>query len=728
MNKRFNYFSRFSKKNFYNFLIRTNSLKSINLNNSYRFLKTSTKIFNDFNTQKINDTDILGWNERFNNYFTNLKLQQADKIYFYRWSTKRFIKIKKKYNTLLKPIVTKELKEYRTFKQFYYHNVFRANSDYVSRQLKYNVRLLHKSFKKTFFIKWLKNSELFTFQKTNPIYFTLSIKNLTTNSTNWYLQNFVNINDISFYKGFKLLYHYQLIYNFLSQNCNLLISEIVGLNKYTYNNQSILHVTNIFNKNRISMLTSLVASTRNVNPYKKHSNVKNILSNRGYNLGSLYLHNKALKHLKVLKNVVSLSQRFIFSLQIQQFKRKLREKTFSCFYHISPEEFFISSVMYVTTQTKYIPLHGLRINPSNKVFTPKRGLLNIAKTNLNDNLLELNCDNHLIDSFYQKTNKNLYNTLRGATSSLMTINHNNFKYNDSLSLFRYKSIESTINNDLSTLKSKTYLLFNDIRQISNLYNNPLLFKYFFWNKTNLNTKIEHILTTSVVNTALSDMSKFKFGTRNHFYRNSNLWPISTFKYTVKKRVLKLLHYNKFLPPLIMWYYDTLVKFMEFHSGKKVYINFNPFVEQWITYQDRALLSVFSTRVIGFQKILGHRIFVQEALLIFIMAIRYKDPTFLANWIKAMLYRLSFWKYRLIFRYLKYCMHYLFYDYFNELEFKGLKFTVNGKIGVAGNARTRTLFYAIGETSHSKLNNRVLSHFTTINSFTGVMGFRLTFYF
>jgi ribosomal protein S3 len=111
-----------------------------------------------------------------------------------------------------------------------------------------------------------------------------------------------------------------------------------------------------------------------------------------------------------------------------------------------------------------------------------------------------------------------------------------------------------------------------------------------------------------------------------------------------------------------------------------------------------------------------------------MALRYKDPTFLSNWIKGMLYRMSFWKYRLLFRYIKHCMRYLFFDHFQELDFKGLKLTLNGKISVAGNARTRTLFYAIGETSHSTTNNRILSHFTTINSFTGVMGFRLTFYF
>jgi hypothetical protein len=59
-----------------------------------------------------------------------------------------------------------------------------------------------------------------------------------------------------------------------------------------------------------------------------------------------------------------------------------------------------------------------------------------------------------------------------------------------------------------------------------------------------------------------------------------------------------------------------------------------------------------------------------------------------------------------------------------LEFKGFKLRLKGKISVAGNARTRTLMYRIGETSYSKLNNRIVSDFTTINTFTGVLGFKI----
>jgi hypothetical protein len=623
-----------------------------------------------------------------------------------------------------------EHRAYRTIKRTYFRKSKIAFSPFKASKLKYNLRPLKLYKRFNYFAKWVSKSNSPLFQKTNPLYFTIT----SSNVSRWYLQQFKTSN--SLIKLYKLDYNYNLIYNFIRRESSFIITELLGLTNYIYNNQSMSFNTNIFNFNRNSLLSvgdlikNKVEGVISENKFEERS-IKNILANRYYVLGSLYINQRKTKKLLTLNNVVNFLPRFTFSLQIKHFFRNLRDKAVSCFYYVSPEEFFISSVLYIGSQTKFIPLYGLKTITPTRVLVPKRGIINVTKTNINDNLLELNYDNHLSVPTYLNRTRNVTTLFSTLQHSLASTNHPNSKYTEILSIFKNtfsKNAFTNIPNSKVGISSQMYLMFNDVRYFTNLYSNSLLFKYFFWNKTNLNTKIDQILTTSLVNTSLSDMGKFKFSNRINFYRNSNLWPVSNFRYTVKKRVLKLLHYNKFLPPLIMWYYDTLIKFMEFHSGKKVYVNFNPFVEQWVTYQDRALLSLFSTRVIGFQKILGHRIFVQEALLIFMMAFRYKDPTFLSNWIKAMLYRLSFWKYRLIFRYLKYCMYYLFFDYFEELEFKGLKFTVNGKIGVAGNARTRTLFYAIGETSHSKVNNRVLSHFTTINSFTGVMGFRLTFYF
>jgi len=70
------------------------------------------------------------------------------------------------------------------------------------------------------------------------------------------------------------------------------------------------------------------------------------------------------------------------------------------------------------------------------------------------------------------------------------------------------------------------------------------------------------------------------------------------------------------------------------------------------------------------------------------------------------------------------MRALFFQYFKEFNFKGLKVKLKGKISVAGNARTRTILYKIGDTSHSKLSNKMSYDFTLINTFTGVLGLRV----
>jgi ribosomal protein S3 len=90
----------------------------------------------------------------------------------------------------------------------------------------------------------------------------------------------------------------------------------------------------------------------------------------------------------------------------------------------------------------------------------------------------------------------------------------------------------------------------------------------------------------------------------------------------------------------------------------------------------------------------------------------------------MILRISFWRTRSIFRFLRYVLYNYFISIFSELGVKGLKIKLKGKISAAGNSRKRTILYRIGETSHSKVDLRVLHEAKTIGTFTGVMGFQV----
>ena len=182
------------------------------------------------------------------------------------------------------------------------------------------------------------------------------------------------------------------------------------------------------------------------------------------------------------------------------------------------------------------------------------------------------------------------------------------------------------------------------------------------------------------------------------------------------------------PSGFLWYYTSLIQFLEHTTGRKIALNFGPFLETALTFKDRAKCLNWKRRILGFQRLVGPKIFIYEALEILVVSIRLKDPTFLANWIRAMLARISFWKYRVIFRYLKFLLQNLIKSSFDHFSFKGAKFRLKGKISVAGNARTRMVFYKIGSTSHTTMAYRIAYDLSYVHTFTGVQGFKIWFFY
>lgn len=384
------------------------------------------------------------------------------------------------------------------------------------------------------------------------------------------------------------------------------------------------------------------------------------------------------------------------------------------------------SHVYSNTQLKGKFLLFLRSNtnliPLKTVFYGNNTAFRNNITKSLANLFEYQFQDNFLESFYSNTHK--------LTSLALDI-QKKIHYSDDrpLRLFSKSGLDTdSVTSRNVPFSYETLFTFSNLKA-SKLLNNNNLFKFFFWNYLFLDKYSRRVLPSSdSFHSFFTQFFSSNFSTRIKFFSNTNIIPLSIFKYTVRRRVVKLFNNSIFVPKTTGFFYKTLVNFIEFFSGKKVFIKFDSTIEHSLTYSDHARCYMWFNRVLGFQRILGHRIFVHESLRIFHIAIRYRDPTFLANWIKAMLYRMSFWKYRVLLRYVKFVLRDLFLGAFSDLDFKGVQLTLKGKVSVAGNARTRTVSYSIGSTSHSNFNNRVLSHFTNLHSFTGVMGFRLTFYF
>ena len=226
----------------------------------------------------------------------------------------------------------------------------------------------------------------------------------------------------------------------------------------------------------------------------------------------------------------------------------------------------------------------------------------------------------------------------------------------------------------------------------------------------------------------NQLNAYCFGTQIDEMQKSNLWSFPSSHFTLRKKILRSVSQSSFGSDTGSWAHKCLIQFAERISGRRTAIYIGPFVDQALTLEDHARCILWNTRSSGFKRLLGHRIFTSEALMVLTSSIRLKDPTLLSNWIRGMLKRMSFWKYRVLFRYLKFLIQHLFRFSFPEFRFKGFKLRLKGKISVGGNSRSRVLFYRVGDTSHSKMSNRVAYDLSYINTFTGVLGFKLWFFY
>jgi len=427
----------------------------------------------------------------------------------------------------------------------------------------------------------------------------------------------------------------------------------------------------------------------------------------------------------------------------QSFFYNYKKDTVTRFFPRGVMEFWSKNFYILNRNTKAYDLKGGTLKKvlfkknNSSTFTDLQSLL------LNSNSLENNL-NHVnsltISQFsknkvlFRKTNSRLF--FKTKTISFLINKQKNlklikgklqkkvsklFQFSKTLNLFqRSTSIKPT--NMPTVLNSNTTLdvFFKNTNLLSYVFTNSLLFKYLF---SLTSTQLQ--ISSPVL---LLNLSNNLFPTQHSFFTKSNILTFHSFNYQLKRRVLKAFTYDTFSPNVTMWYYHTIVRFIENCTGKKVYLKFNPFIENSLTFNDLSRCYIWARRVVRFQKVLGPRMFLRESLKIINVAIRYRDPTFLANWIRAMLKRTNFYKYKPLFRYLKYVFTHLFQVYFKDLGFKGIKLKLKGKICVAGNARTRTLFYRVGNTTHSTFDNRVVYDLSYINTFTGVLGFQLWFYY
>jgi hypothetical protein len=567
--------------------------------------------------------------------------------------------------------------------------------------------------------------------------------------SNKYLSNndFINYTSLQTVSTLKL--------NYLTNSLSLFVStQSVKHFSLTPINHSLLsyclvnYIQKSNTKEKTMLLTSYASTTVNSFQFFKPSfnsdlltHVNNNVSFRNqisWNSQTIVLNNKFSYNSNLKTIITNLSLFLHFSRQSTFFN--YNKDTVTRFFPKGVMEFWSKNFYILNRNTKAYNLKGGTLRKLLLRKAPSSTVSDLQALLLNSNSLENNLNSSVLSQFSKKqillhkTSTRFF--FKNKTTSSLIRKQNNLKViknkikNKISNLFQFvKTLHLSQRNTLikpvstpTTFNSNITLdlFFKNTNLLSYVFTNSLLFKYLF---SSTATQLQISSPVLILN-----LSNNLFPTKHSLFTKSNIVTFHSFNYKLKRRVLKAFTYDTFSPNVTMWYYHTIIRFIENCTGKKVYLKFNPFIENSLTFNDLSRCYIWARRVVRFQKVLGPRMFLRESLKIINVAIRYRDPTFLANWIRAMLKRTNFYKYKPLFRYLKYVFTHLFQGYFKDLGFKGIKLKLKGKICVAGNARTRTLFYRVGNTTHSTFDNRVVYDLSYINTFTGVLGFQLWFYY
>lgn len=187
---------------------------------------------------------------------------------------------------------------------------------------------------------------------------------------------------------------------------------------------------------------------------------------------------------------------------------------------------------------------------------------------------------YLINKNYENNYYYFNNNIKTKINSHTQIFNKNIIVNkfrtNSFYIYKFKSQHA------STIKT-TFTTFNFILFF---YFSPLLFKYLL--TINLKKKNEkNIFKRFSILKNLFFLKDFFFNSSNTHISANNLIPDLKFNYNFKKKMLKIFNYSKFPTITTIWHYNTLVRFLEFCSGKKVFIKFFNFLITNLTFGEKA---------------------------------------------------------------------------------------------------------------------------------------------
>jgi len=412
-----------------------------------------------------------------------------------------------------------------------------------------------------------------------------------------------------------------------------------------YRDESPITVNKDFNNVFFSVTKGLYLDTIGVrsNLFSgiRFNSVLNMISN----LNSKLLLNNASSHsaqsnfIKILlkfKNKISLVTRYI-RLSLFFFK-KINRKLFK---NIRKTESYSSQIKYISTSKGKSKFKNFYSSKSLlKYFMRIRKKTHFTNATIMD--ITTSKNNKLLLKYKKFLCKNLSKIPNNTFSDLDFID---FKFLANRALSNHidtskvynlysgnsdniKQNHSTLNNSIFKNFSETFNYTNSqmlILFLSNPFFLKVIYnvssyhkKYYEKNNVVILKKLFGIFVNKLLN--LSNLEKKLMG--------SNIIPNKNFSYVINKRISSAVSNKSLKENFVPWYYHTIIRFIENCSGKKTIFQFYPFLNQEIDMDFMVRYQLWIPRMSFYQRLLGHRFFLEEALHIMHLSFTLRDPKIL----------------------------------------------------------------------------------------------------
>lgn len=121
----------------------------------------------------------------------------------------------------------------------------------------------------------------------------------------------------------------------------------------------------------------------------------------------------------------------------------------------------------------------------------------------------------------------------------------------------------------------------------------------------------------------------KLDTLGRTLTTTNIYPHKVFHKVITRKIKSHSVDNRFMGDVSPWFHNYLIRFMEYLIGRKVLIQFYPFMAQEVSLSFELRYRLWLPRMAYYERKLGHRFFLEEAVHILHLGFYLRDASVIA---------------------------------------------------------------------------------------------------